>query len=76
MTSQRNFKSSCRRLILLVGNPHKLSGISSVSGGNQTKGMFDLTHWKRPYCLEGLRAGGEGDDRKLDGWMASLTQWA
>ena len=35
----------------------------------------DLTHWKRPWCWEGLRAGGEGDDRGWDGWMASLTQW-
>ena len=24
---------------------------------------------------EGLGAGGEGDDRGWDGWMASLTQW-
>ena len=24
---------------------------------------------------EGLRAGGEGDDRGWDGWMASLTRW-
>jgi len=22
-----------------------------------------------------LRAGGEGDDRERDGWMASPTQW-
>ena len=36
----------------------------------------DLTHWKRPWCWEGLGAGGEGDDRGWDGWMASLTQWA
>ena len=34
-----------------------------------------LTHWKRPWCWEGLGAGGEGDDRRRDGWMASLTQW-
>ena len=32
------------------------------------------THWKRPWCWEGLGAGGEGDDREWDGWMASLTQ--
>ena len=32
-----------------------------------------LTHWKRPWCWEGLGAGGEGDDRGWDGWMASLT---
>ena len=25
--------------------------------------------------LERLRAGGEGGNRGLDGWMASLTQW-
>ena len=35
----------------------------------------ELTHWKRLWCWEGLGAGGEGDDRGWDGWMASLTQW-
>ena len=35
----------------------------------------ELTHLKRPWCWERLRAGGEGDDRGWDGWMASLTQW-
>ena len=34
----------------------------------------ELTHLKRPWCWERLRAGGEGDDRGWDGWMASLTQ--
>ena len=33
------------------------------------------THWERPWCWERLRAGGEGNDRGWDGWMASLTQW-
>ena len=35
----------------------------------------ELTHWKRPWCWEGLKAGGEGDDRSWVGWMASLTWW-
>ena len=35
----------------------------------------ELTHWKRPWCWERLRAGGEGDDRGWDGWTASPTQW-
>ena len=35
----------------------------------------ELTHLKRPWCRERLKAGGEGDDREWDGWMASLTQW-
>ena len=35
----------------------------------------ELTHWKRPWCWEGLGAGEEGDNRGWDGWMASLTWW-
>ena len=33
------------------------------------------THWKRPWCWERLKAGGEGDDRGWGGWMASPTWW-
>ena len=35
----------------------------------------DPTHWKRPWCLERLKAGGEGDDRVWDGWMALPNRW-
>ena len=35
----------------------------------------ELTHWKRLWCWEGLGAGGEGDDRGWDGWMALPTRW-
>ena len=31
--------------------------------------------WKNPGCWERLKAGGDGDDRGWDGWMASPTQW-
>ena len=34
----------------------------------------ELTHWKRPWCWERLKAG-EGDDKGWDGWIASPTQW-
>ena len=34
-----------------------------------------LTHLKRPWCWERLKAGGEGDDRGWDSWMASPTLW-
>ena len=30
---------------------------------------------KRLWCWERLRAGGEGNDRGWDGWIASRTQW-
>ena len=33
------------------------------------------THWKRPWCWENLKVGGEGDNRGWDDWIASLTQW-
>ena len=32
-------------------------------------------HWKRPWCWERLKAGGLGDNRGWDSWMASLSQW-
>ena len=35
----------------------------------------ELTHWKRPWCWERLKAGGEGDNRGWNGWMASPTRW-
>ena len=35
----------------------------------------ELTHLRRPWCWERLKAGGEGDGRGSDGWLALLTQW-
>ena len=34
-----------------------------------------LTHWKRLWCWERLKAEGEEDDRGWDSLMASLTWW-
>ena len=33
-----------------------------------------VTHLKRPWCWERLRAGGEGDSRGWDGYVAPPTQ--
>ena len=35
----------------------------------------ELTLWKKPWCWERLKAGGKGDNRGWDGWVASPTQW-
>ena len=35
----------------------------------------ELTHWRRPWCWERLKARGEGDNRRWDGLMASPTRW-
>ena len=36
--------------------------------------MRRIDSLKRPWCLERLKVGGEGDNRGWDGWMASPTQ--
>ena len=59
----------------------QLSSSSSIAGwkswGFNTLAIWceELTHWKKPWCWERLKAGVEGDDRGWDGWMASPTQW-
>ena len=32
----------------------------------------ELTHWKRPWCWQRVKAGGEGDDR---GWDVGWHHW-
>ena len=36
--------------------------------------LEELTHFKRPWCWERLKARREGVNRRWDGWMASPTQ--
>ena len=71
----------------LQGDPTSLSWRRSVLGvhwkdwcwswnsNTLATSWEELTHWKRPWCWEGLGAGVEGDDRGWDGWMASPTRW-
>ena len=35
----------------------------------------ELIPWKRPWCWERLKAGGEREDRGWHGWMAPPTWW-
>ena len=85
------FELWCWRRLLRVPWTAKRSNQSTlkeISPGISLEGMMlklklqyfghlreELTHWKRPWCWEGLEAGGEGDNRGWDGWMASLTWW-
>ena len=46
----------------------------SWSSNSLTIWCEELAHLKRPWWWERLKAGGEGDDRGWDGWLASLTQ--
>ena len=58
----------------LVLNIHWKDWCWSWSSNTLAIWCEELTHWKRPWCWERLRAEEEGD-REWDGWMASLTQW-
>ena len=35
----------------------------------------EMILWKRTWCWVRLKVGGEGDDRRWDGWTASPTKW-
>ena len=59
----------------LKGNQSWLFTGRTESEGSVLWPPDELTHWKRPSCWKRLKAGGEGDDRGWDGWLASLTQW-
>ena len=85
------FKLWCwRRLwrVLLTARRSTQSILKEISPGCLLGGLMlkletntlatwfeELTHLKRPWCWERLRAEGEGDNRGWDDWMASLTRW-
>ena len=84
------FELWCRRRLLRVPWTARRSNqsiLNEISPGCSLEGLMlklKLQYFghlmrrvnKRPWCWEGLGAGGKGDNRRWDGWMASLlTQW-
>ena len=63
---------SYRKLIL---NIHWRDWYWGWSSNTLATWCEESTHWKNPWCWERLKAGGEGDDRGWNGWIASSTQW-
>ena len=61
--------------ILTVLNIHLKDWCWSWNSNTLATWCAELTHLKRPWCWERVKAGGEGDDREWDGRMASPTQW-
>ena len=49
--------------------------IYSWSSNSSANWCDEPAHWKRPWCWEKLKEGGEGGDRRWNDWMASSTQW-
>ena len=69
-TARRPTSPSKRRSVLGV---HWKDWYWRWSSSTLATSCEELTHLKRPWCWERLKAG-EGDDRGWDGWMASLTR--
>ena len=69
-TARRSNQSILKRSVLGV---HWKDWCWSWNSNTLTTWCKELTHLKRPWCWERLKAGGEGDDRGWDGWMASPT---
>ena len=69
-------KRSNQSILKAISPAYSLEGVM-LSWNSNTLATWceELTHWKRPWCLERLKVGGEGDDRGWDGWMASPTGW-
>ena len=66
-----------KQSILKEINPeYSLGGLTlKLSYNNLATWWEEPTHWKRPWCWERSKAGGEEGNRGWDGWMASPTQW-
>ena len=67
-----HISQSQRKSIL---NIHWKDWCSSSSSDPLDTWCKEPSPWKRAWCWERLKAGGEEDDRGWDGWMASPTQW-
>ena len=61
-----NARRSNQSILKEINPEHSLEGLTLAIW------CEELTHWKRPWCWERLKAGGEGDDRGWYCWMASL----
>ena len=70
-------KRSNQSILKEISPRYSLEGLMLKYSNSNTLATSceELTHWKRLWCWEGLGAGGEGEDRGWDGWMASPSWW-
>ena len=71
-TARRSNQSILRKSAL---NIHGKDWCWSWNSNTLATWREELTHFKRPWCWERVKAGRDGNDRGWDGWMASLMQW-
>jgi len=69
-------RRSNQSILKEISPEYSLEGLMlKLSSNTMATWWEELTHWKRPWWWERLKAGGEGGERGWDGWMASPTRW-
>ena len=71
-TARRSNQSILKKPSL---NTHWKNWCWSQNSNTLATSWEEMTHLKRPWCWERMKAGGERDDRRWDDQMAPLTQW-
>ena len=67
-------RSSNQSILKEISREYSLEGVMlKLQNFNHLRPK--VTHLRRPWCWERLKATGEGGSRGWDGWMASLTRW-
>ena len=86
-SEKAGWKLSIKNTKIMASDPIASCQIEGEKGEAVTDSLFldskitlatwckQLTHWKRPWCWERLKAEGEEGDRGWDDWMASPIQW-
>ena len=76
LESPKTARRSNQWILSEINNEYSLEGLMlRLKLQSSATWCKELTHWKRLWCWEILKVGGEGNDSGWDGWMASLTQW-
>ena len=72
---EKTLEKSNQSILKEINPEYSLEGLMPKLKLQYFGHLMRRTDLKRPWCWERLRAGGKGDDRGWDGWMASPTQW-
>ena len=69
-------KKSNQSILKEISPEYSLEGlIWSWNSNTLSTWCKELTHCKRSWCWERLKAGGKGGDSGCNSWMASPTRW-
>ena len=71
-TARRSNQSIIRKSTLTI---HWKDWCWSWSSNTLATWGEELTHWRRPWCWERLKAKGEWSGRRWDGYIAPSTPW-